>query len=159
MDDVLALRRNNEPPNVGTPFTIDLGRMARNRAGFTIEQRITALEATTTLTVLCVASVVFESTPEIIAAAPNRIVIAFLPSPQQTSYRTLRQLAVIKAKNVDCVDQFLVATERFGIHHLVIMETRLPIQSLAEFCLDNTYLYLKVLDNNDAGRDWQKKLM
>ena len=52
----------------------------------------------------------------------------------------LRKLAMVYGAGLDSDHHLLVAAKQFGIHHLYFQESRLSIQSLVEFCRDNTYL-------------------
>ena len=110
---------------------------------FTIEQLIASLEATTTLTKLSVEFSGFESTPENNRRFLEPLCRCIANLRQHNQNHPLRRLGLFYSENVHEIDiePFLIAAKQFGIHHLKIAYiARFPIQSLEDFCRDNTYL-------------------
>jgi hypothetical protein len=145
MDGEIARRRNNEPYDLDSVHFVSLHNLSYDAEGLFVEQFIASLNATTTLRDLGVLVTYPQSTREI-----NRRVIepfcrclANLRGHNQN--HPLRKLGIYGAKkhHIGAVKKILVAAKQFGIHHLSV-ESCLSIQSIGEFCRDNTHL--KVLD-------------
>ena len=116
---------------------------------FTIDQLIAALEATTTSTRLNVDFEDYESTPENIRRAIEPLCRCIANLRRHNPNHPLRKLRIITAKeyNSDVVNQFLVAAKQYGIHHVHLFGSQIPIQSLVEFCRDNTHLKFLHIDH------------
>ena len=122
-----------------------LAELSRNQeTANTIEQSITEMEVTTTLTTLFVDFANYEATPESKRRLTDPICRCIANLRNRNPNHPLLQLTFLGAKNVDLVDQFLVAAKQYGIQHVAVVNTSLTIQSLVKFCRDNTHL--KVLD-------------
>jgi hypothetical protein len=139
-----ASRRSNALLDLEDSFWLELGDLSNNEESFTIEQFIAALEATTTLTNLSVRFDEFVSTPENNRRFIEPLCRCIANLRRHNQNHPLRTLRFYNADNDDNVDQLLVAAKQFGIRHLEFIGVRLPIQSLVEFCRDNTHL--KVLE-------------
>jgi hypothetical protein len=128
-------------------YRLDLELLSPNR--IPIEQFIAALNATTTLTELrfCT-SWPWKSTSE----NSRRVIVPLCRCianlRRNNQNHPLRRLRIEGGNRVDDVERFLVAAKQYGIHHLNLVHTHLPIQSFEEFCRENTYL--KVLTMHDT---------
>ena len=134
----------NTPLNLEAYRRINLERLSPD--DIPIEQFIAALQTTTTLTKLSFWFCNYKPTAE-----KNRRVIEPLCRcianlRRHNKDHPLRQLQIHLAKrNEFChVEQFLVAAKQLGIHHLDLWLSHLSIQSLEEFCRDNSNL--KILE-------------
>ena len=150
----------NEPLALGTEFWINLDALSKNESGYTVDQFMTALDATTTLTDLRVEfGCSFEPT-----ADNNRRIVAPLCCcianlRLQNEQHPLKKLDFGYAwccKNsnqqgmyLDMFEQFLIATKRFGIRHLTLhtVYNSIPTQFLLEFCRENSNLRALEIDN------------
>ena len=138
MDGEIA--RRQEPLDFGSNFILSLRDLSSNRAGFTIEQFIASLKATTSLTDLCVdAKWPWRSTPERNRRVIEPLCRCIANLRRHNPNHPLSILKIIDGK-LDMVEQFLVAAKQFGIHTLDFYRPSLLLQSLAEFCRDNSHL-------------------
>ena len=128
-----------------TFFLINLNGLSRNLYGFTIEQLIAALEATTQTDLHVDFSSYKPPTPEnnrrFIEPLCRCIANLRLHNPNHP-LRTL-EIRNVRGRSHH-VDQFLAAAKQFGIHHLGLCQANLRILSLEELCCGNSNL--KVLD-------------
>ena len=138
MDGEIA--RRQEPLDFGSNFILSLRDLSSNRAGFTIEQFIASLKATTSLTDLCVdAKWPWRSTPERNRRVIEPLCRCIANLRRHNPNHPLSILKIIDGK-LDMVEQLLVAAKQFGIHTLDFYRPSLLLQSLAEFCRDNSHL-------------------
>ena len=140
-----------------THFRIELMKLAENRASYTIQQLITALEATTTLTELSVDGNRRRREP------PPLSIRRVLVEPICQCLANLRllnehhPLQEVDFYNVhpDVVRPFLVAFKQFGIHKMIFSHLeRFPIHFLLDFCRDNSnlkVLHLSEMKLTDGG--------
>ena len=151
---------HNEPLALGTVFRINLSALSNKQSPYTVEQLITALEATTTLQELAVEVGI----PFHLTAGNSRRIVAPLCRcianlRHQNKHHLLQKLELCEAwlpensdqdgMYLDVFEQFLVAAKRFGISHLTLQTVSpLPIQFLLEFCRNNSHL--RVLEMNNA---------
>jgi hypothetical protein len=153
----MSERNNNEPLALGTEFPIYFDALSRNEAGYTVEQLITALEATTTLTDLRVDFINFDPKAEnnhcIVAQLCRCIANLRLPNERHP----LKKIKFCRfdwndgqeGMYLDVFEQFLIAAKRFGVSHLTFQTVMspLPIQFLLEFCRDNSLLRVLALNH------------
>ena len=134
----------NEPLNLGKYYRIDLDELPRS--DIQIEQFIAALKTTTTLTDLCVDARIWPwpSTPENNHRFIETLCHCITNLRRHNQNHPLRKLDIWSWTNVVEVDKLLLAAKQFGIHHLSIVGMHLSIQSVVEFCRNNTHL--KVLE-------------
>ena len=152
--EIARRRRNNAPLQLGTRYEIYLHRLSHNAERFMIERIIGALEATSTLMVLTVCFSAYKSTSENNRRVIEPLCRCIANLRRHNPNHPLRTLRILYADQVNDVDQLLVAAKRFGIHHLVLHESHLQIQSLEEFCRDNSNLkVLKVQNTHLLERD------
>ena len=163
----------NEPLALGTDFSIDLRALSNNRSRYTVDQLITALEATTTLTDLRVAfDISFNPTAENNRRIFTPLCRSIANLRRRNEHHPLKRLELGHAwscKNsdqngmyLDVFEQFLVAAKRFGISHLTLRAVEIPIPFLflLEFCRDNSRLrvleieVVKVSDSTGAVSWW-----
>ena len=124
-------------------FYLHLSRLSTKEGGrFTIKQLIAALETTTTLTRFGVCFDDYEATPE-----NNRKVIEPLCRCMANLRRhnrnhPLREFEITNAEesHSDSLDLFLGAAKQCEIRDLSFFKSHLRIQSLVEYCRDNTHL-------------------
>ena len=147
MDEEIARPRNNEIVDLGTFFEFDLDE----HESF-VKQFVASLEASTTLMTLEFNGRDFEPTP----GNNHRVIkplcrcIANLRRHNQN--HPLRKLVIYHLDGPDTDEDFnsiLVAAKQYGIHHLKLDNCGLHIQSMVEFCRDNTLL--KVLESKIAA--------
>jgi hypothetical protein len=143
-----------------TYFKLQLSALSKNESGYTVEQLITALEATTTLTTL---NVIFGCSFEPTAENSRRIVAPLCRCIANlrlyNKQHPLKKLELGYASHcnnsnqngmyLDMFEQFLVAAKRFGISHLAICAVfnPIPTQFLLEFCRENRHLRVLEIDN------------
>lgn len=116
-------------------------------ASTNLQITIATLEATTTLTNLHIHLLHYKATPENNARFIEPFCRCIANLRRHNPNHPLTWLCIQAAEtkdDCDIVDQLLFAAKQFGIQHLRIVFTRLPIQSLVEFGRDNRHL--KVLD-------------
>jgi hypothetical protein len=136
---------------LGIVFRVDLAALlSSNKSPYTVEQLITALEATTTLQELAVDfGCSFNPTAE-----NNRRIVAPLYRcianlRHQNKQHPLKKLELCwrqqndgeNRMRADVLEQFLVAAKRFGISHMTLLVyIPIPIQFLLDFCRENSHL-------------------
>ena len=153
-DEEIVRRRNNEPIDLGAEFHVYLDNLSINIERFTIEQFIASLEATTTLMHLTICFCNYKPTPDNNRRVIEPLCRCIANLRRHNPNHPLRTLRILYANQVNDVDQLLVAAKRFGIHHLVLHESHIQIQSLEEFCRDNSNLkVLKVQNTHLLERD------
>ena len=140
MNEEIARGRNAEPLDLGRNFTINLFNLSHNRAGFTIEQFITALQVTRTLKRLSVDFAAYAPWPENNRRFIEPLCRCIANLRRYNQNHPLRTLQIGGAVKGHDVDQLLLAAKHFGIHHLAILGTRLPVESLVAFCHSNSHL-------------------
>ena len=136
----------NDAFDLGTEFGLNIAELAGNVAGYTIEQLISALNATTTLTKLTVSSDPFLGlTPPLnIRRVMEPLGRCIANLRNQNEHHPLKAVEFTMVE-IDVVRQFLVAMKQFGVFRVQIQDLNpLPIHILLDFCRDNRYL--KVLD-------------
>ena len=146
MDEEVVLPRITVPLDLGRNYTLFLCSLHQNWAGFTTEQFIAALQATTTLTDLCVGcGGDYKSTPENNRRIIEPLCRCIANLRRHNPNHPLRTLD-IQSVCYNIADQGLLleAAKQFGIHHIKLRFMGVSIQYLEEFCRDNTHL--KVLD-------------
>ena len=160
---------------LGTDFRINLAALSKKEAPYTVDQFITALEATTTLTELRVDlgfGSPFEPTAEhnrLIFAPLCRSIADLHHRNEHHPLKTLELGHAWRAKNssangifLDVFEQFLVAAKRFGIRNLTLydLSSPMPIQFLLKFSRENSRLRVleiksvNVSDSTDVVSCW-----
>ena len=137
----------NEPLHFGTTTHISLDELAKNTAGFTADQFIASLKATTTLTTIHVTAFTNAFSNASMHESNRRsiepICHCIADLRRHNPNHPLRQLDI---RYGDQIKPLLVAAKQFGIHQLNIVGIDLSIQSLVEFCRGNTHLkILKIM--------------
>ena len=135
----------NAALDLGTEFEFDLLTLSNNFDTFTVQQLITALEATTTLTKLTVYNDRDVYQPHFPRLRVVEAICRCLANLRlQNEHHPLQ---TVEFEDVDAiaVRQFLVALKQFGIRRFVFWSDEpFPIHYLMDFCRDNSNL--KVLE-------------
>ena len=133
----------NDALDLGTRFRINLASLADSRADYTVQQLITALNATTTLTMLMVHGPAM-CEPHIHGPVVERLCRCLANVRLQNKHLPLQAVEFLDVDS-DIVRQFLVALKQFGILRVRIRSIEsLPVHFLTDFCRDNSNL--KVLE-------------
>ena len=132
--------------DLGTNFAVTLREFSNNRAGYTIEQLVAALETTTYLTDLTVCFGLFAPT-----AGDNRRIVNMLCHcvsnlRRQNEHHPLRTLCLrvvnlVENGLLDVFERFLIAAKQCGIFRITLVSvSSLPVHLLEQFCRDNNSL-------------------
>jgi hypothetical protein len=136
----------NNVLNLETTFQIFLMELANNHEDYTVQQLITALKATTTLTTLWVygGPASYEPTPLLYRRVVEPICRCIANLRLQNEHHPLKAVEFSDVES-GIVRQFLVALKQFGIRRVQIRSIEpLPTHILVDFCHDNSNL--KVLE-------------
>ena len=135
----------NAALDLGFNFTIELTALVKNRADYTVQQLITALEETTYLAKLTVRGPDM-CEPLSIQRVVEPLCRCLASLRLQNEHLPLREISFHWVRR-DIVRQFLVAMKQFGIREVIFRSTDpFPVHWLVDFCHDNSNL--KVLDLN-----------
>jgi hypothetical protein len=125
-------------------FSIELTTLAKNLADFTVQQLITALEATTTLTTLVVRGPTIMYEPLSVQRVMESLCRCLANLRRQNEHHPLKAI-YLKDVRRDMVRQLLVALKQFGISIVIFRSTDpFPVHWLLDFCHENNNL--KVLE-------------
>ena len=105
-----------------------------------IEPYIAALQVTTTLTDLEVDISFYQPSHENNRRVVLPICRCIANLRHLNQNHPSRKVTICGLSRIDVADRFLIAAKQYGIQHLILRHTHLPIQSLAEFCRGNTHL-------------------
>ena len=145
-----ALRLNNESLDLDLDYksSLFLHQLSCNRSSYTIEQFIAALEASVTLMILIVDFDKYYSTPENNRRFIEPLCRCIANLRHHNENHPLRTVKIYKSKkdDFDAVDEILVAAKQFRSPRIHFSRSRVRIQSLAEFCRDNTHLQKMTLN-------------
>ena len=151
----MSADNNEETLVLGTEFRINLEKLSRNETSYTVDQLITSLEGTSTLTDL---TVEFGGGSFEARGKNSRRIVAPLCRcisnlRLDNAHYPLQKLKLCRSwlytdsdrneVTLDVIEQFLVAAKRFGIRHLKLhdlLNIPFPIQFILEFCRDNSRL-------------------
>ena len=134
------------PLDLGTEFTIFPMELAENRVRYTVQQLISALEKTKTLTKLVVYCDRDCEPPLIHRRIVDPLCRCIANLRVQNEHHPLKEMH-FQTNDSDTIRQLLVALKQFGIPKVVFftMQT-FPIHFLMEFCHDNSNLKVLELD-------------
>ena len=155
LNEALARHRRSIVVDFNTKFTINLHTLSHNGEWFTVEQAITALEATTTLTDLNIDFLHHKPTDQTYREIVEPLCRCISNLRLRNENCPLRRLNLCRVQAhgsrlwLSMFQEFLVAAKKGGIHHLTLKNVHfLPVQSLVEFCHDNNNL--KILELQDV---------
>ena len=134
----------NNALDLGFNFTIELTALVKNRADYTVQQLITALEETTYLAKLTVRGPDM-CEPLSIQRVVEPLCRCLASLRLQNEHLPLREISFQWLPR-DIVRQFLVAMKQFGIREVIFRSTDpFPVHWLVDFCHDNSNLKVLTL--------------